>query len=254
MKFTLLGSGCSQGVPRAGGKWGKCDPLESKNERTRASLQVESEDTSIIIDVTPDFRWQTRRQNVDQIDGVLLTHFHYDHTNGMDDLRAYYTPDEKMKVYANKETLDDITPRFSFLFVEEKNSKFKSILDPVEIDPYSTFKIGDIEGSCFEQDHVTCKSLGYRFGDFAYSVDMADLNSRSIEALKGIDTWVVDCYCYDSDMTTHANLERIKSFVDIIKPRITYITVLSYNLDYATICNDLPPHIRPAYDGLVIER
>lgn len=254
MKFTLLGSGCSQGVPRAGGKWGKCDSSERKNERTRASLLVQSEETSLVVDVTPDFRLQTLRQNVEHIDGALLTHYHYDHTNGMDDLRSYYTPDQKIKVYAHEETFIDLVPRFTFLFVKGKNSKYKPILEPVELELYGDFKIGDIKGSCFAQDHVTCTSLGYRFGDFAYSVDMADLNKQSIEALKGIDTWVVDCNGYDSDAMTHANFERIKAFIDIIRPRITYITVLNYNHDYATLCAALPPHIRPAYDGLVIER
>src|SRR5690606_4462570 len=103
-------------------------------------------------------------------------------------------------------------------------------------------------------DHTTCTSLGFRFGKFAYSVDVAELSDQSLAKLKGIETWVVDASSYNKEtVMTHANLQRVKAWTDILKPKMTYITVLTTHMDYQTLCDELPPHIRPAYDGLEID-
>jgi phosphoribosyl 1,2-cyclic phosphate phosphodiesterase len=122
------------------------------------------------------------------------------------------------------------------------------------IDNYQKFRIGDIDVESFEQDHMTCASLGFRFGKIAYSVDIAELNEQSLEALEGVETWIVDAAGYQREaVLTHANIQRVKKWVERLKPKMTYLTVLSTHMDYKTLCDELPPHIRPAHDGLVID-
>ena len=116
------------------------------------------------------------------------------------------------------------------------------------------FPRGDIPVQSFEQDHGTCASLGFRFGAFTYSVDVMNLSEKSLAALKGVETWIVDGGGYQREVpTTHANLKRVFEWVEILKPKMTYLTVLTTYMDYKTLCEELPPHIRPAHDGMEIE-
>ena len=115
------------------------------------------------------------------------------------------------------------------------------------------FTIGDIPVQSFEQDHTTCLSLGFRFGDFAYSPDVKKLDARALDILKGVETWIVDGGGYQDNNPTHANIAEVAAWTEIVKPKMTYLTVLSKHMDYKTLCEELPPHIRPAYDGMVVE-
>lgn len=256
MKFTLLGSASSFGTPAAGNFWGTCDPSEPRNRRNRACLLAESATTRILIDATPDLRQQLNAFDVKNVDAVLLTHGHSDHINGVDDLRslALNNNGAPVQVYGDQETIAEVSRRWPYAFAAE-NPEYYSAFGKAHILPrYGTLQVGDIDIRIFEQDHVVMKSLGYRMGDFAYSVDMAYLNEDSLQALAGIKTWVVDGSGYKRDRTlTHATFKQIFEWVERLKPEMTYISVLTTHMDYKTLCDELPPHIRPAYDGLVIE-
>jgi phosphoribosyl 1,2-cyclic phosphate phosphodiesterase len=255
MKATVLGCGASLGTPAAGGFWGKCDPGEPRNHRSRAALLVQSETTNILVDVTVDLRSQLNRVNLKKIDGVLVSHSHSDHVNGVDDLKVIsYHSNRLIDIYGNAETLEEMERRWPYLFRTTADGIYIAFLKPVRIGNYQRFSIGDIEIESFEQDHATCASLGFRFGKLAYSVDMADLNEKSLETLAGVETWIVDCAAYQKEaVLTHANIQRVRKWVDILKPKMTYLTVLTTHMDYRTLCDELPPHIRPAYDGMVID-
>jgi len=255
MKITVLGCGSSLGTPAAGGFWGTCDPENPKNERSRASIMVQTEKTSLLIDASYDLRYQLNRVGLKDIDGLLISHAHSDHVNGIDDVRVLAYHNNKMiDVYSNRETLDEIERRWPYLFKSSSNGIYVQSFERREIENFGAFRIGDIDIETFEQDHTTCTSLGFRFGKFAYSVDVANLTQKSLEKLKGIETWIVDASSYNKEtVMTHANLKRVKEWVDILKPKMTYITVLTTHMDYQTLCDELPPHIRPAYDGLVID-
>lgn len=254
MKFTVMGSGASGGTPMAGGFWGRCDPNEPRNERTRASLLVETDEATIVIDTSYDLRQQLNKYKIQKIDAVFLTHQHADHTNGIDDLKAVaYHHARKIPVYANDYTASDIERRWSYLFEESSaGGIYKGFLEKNIVTPYVPFSVGDIDVLPFEQDHRTCMSLGFRFGDFAYSVDVFNLDEKALQALEGVDTWVVDAGGYMKEPIAHANIQNIISWTERLKPRVTYITALSTHMDYKTLCEELPPHIRPAYDGLEI--
>ena len=220
MKITILGCGASLGTPAAGGFWGKCDPAELKNHRTRASILVQSEKTNLLVDATVDVRTHLNRLNLKKIDGLLISHSHSDHVNGIDDLKVIsYHSNQLIDIYSNHETLEEMDRRWPYLFKP-----------------------------------TTCSSLGFRFGKFAYSVDVADLSEESLQTLEGIETWVVDAGSYQKDVIlTHANIQRVKKWTEILKPKMTYLTVLTTHMDYKTLCDELPPHIRPAYDGMLID-
>lgn len=255
MKMTVLGCGGSLGVPAAGGFWGTCDPANEKNHRTRASLLVQSAKTTLLVDTSYDLRQQLTAYNVKHLDGVLISHGHNDHVNGIDDLRPIaYHGSKMLDLYTNAETHDEIHRRWPYLYEPKFGGIYTQFLAKKEIQNYDRFTIGDIEVESFEQDHTTMLSLGFRFGDFAYSVDVADFNEKSLEALKGVETWIIDAGAYHKEsVSTHANLKRVFKWVERLKPKMTYLTVLTTHMDYKTLCDELPPHIRPAYDGMEID-
>jgi phosphoribosyl 1,2-cyclic phosphate phosphodiesterase len=243
------------GTPAGGGFWGKCDPAEPKNHRTRASILVQSEKTNLLIDATVDVRTHLNRLNLKKLDGLLVTHAHSDHVNGVDDLKAIsYHSNHLIDVYSHRETLDEMDRRWPYLFRPKADGIYVEFMRKNEVGYNQQFRVGDIDIATFEQDHRTCATLGFRFGKFAYSVDVAELSEEALKALEGVETWIVDSAAYQKEATlTHANLQRIKKWTDRLKPKMTYLTVLTTHMDYKTLCDELPPHIRPAYDGMVVD-
>lgn len=253
LTFTILGCGNSTGVPIPGNRWGDCDPKEPKNRRMRCSLMVQSPITTIIIDTGADFREQMNKHDVQYIDAVFYTHMHGDHTAGIDDLRAYkFIQKENIELYASPETLDSLRPRYNYIFEGGVSSCYPPLVNVNEIydDP---FTIDDIRVVPFQQDHGTCKSTGFRFGDTAYSVDIYDLDDRAIMALKGVKTWIVDAAGYHNENNkVHANLKTIYSLNEQIGAEKVILTSLSVNMDYQTLKKELPAGYEPAYDGMIV--
>ena len=255
MRVTILGSGGSLGVPAAGGFWGDCDPHNPKNERTRASLFVQSENTNILVDATADVRTQLNRLGkIDKLDGLILSHAHSDHISGMDDLRVLsYAGGGTLQMYANYETVEELKVRFDYIFQGGFGGLYKPFMTANVVD-YGPHRIGDIRMDLFEQDHTSCSTIGVRINDFAYSVDMAALDDKAQEKLKGVDTWVVDAGGYKREkVSTHATVDRIMYYAEKLGIRQTYLSVLTGAMDYNTLCRELPEHIRPAYDGMELE-
>ena len=245
------------GVPVAGDFWGDCDPNNPRNRRTKSSILLSSDTTDILVDTSVDVRQQLNDAKQKKIDAIFYTHEHSDHVNGMDDLRMYsYQSGKPIDFYTSQVTIDEITKRFSYVFDGGMDSAlYTPFLKPnvIEMEP---IKIGDIELDVFEQDHYSCKSLGFRTGDFAYCIDVVNMDERALNILKGVKTFVVDGCGYHKEksmLKSHANLEQIFEWIDIIKPEITYISDLTIAMDYDTLCKELPDNVRPAYDGLEIE-
>ena len=257
MKITVLGCGSSMGVPAAGGFWGVCDPAEPKNERTRSSILVQHRDTTVLVDASYDLRMHLNQHKVRDIDAVLLSHSHADHISGLDDLRAIAFHHKKIiPLYSDLETITELHQRMPYQFVTDETGIYSQFVEGRVIPQSGHLTIGDIRVDVFKQDHGTCSSLGFRFGEIAYSVDMLDLDDTALEALKGVKVWIVDGGGYhapDEKLTTHANFRRVREWVDYLKPDMTYVTVLTSKMDYKTLCDELPPHIRPCYDGMEID-
>ncbi len=254
LKITIMGSASSFGTPAAGGFWGDCDPAEPKNTRLRASILVQSATTNLIVDTSYDLRQQLTTHKVQKLDGVLISHAHSDHINGLDELRVIsYHNNRLVDLYSNEETIFKMRQLWVHPFEDTFDGLYKAFTNPQVIEAGKPFTVGDLEILPFNQDHGTCTSLGFRFGKFAYSIDVLRLDEMALKMLEGIDVWVVDAGAYKKEAQTHATVEQVMTWIERIKPKMTYLTDLSTRMDYKTLCGELPPHVRPAYDGLVID-
>ena len=259
MKVTILGSGGSTGVPGVGLGWGKCDPHNPKNRRTRPSILVEDDQTTVLVDTSPDLREQLLRHEIEHLDGVLLTHTHADHVHGIDDIRGI---NRAMKapidLYDHQTSMDDVEARFGYVLDPmppkpdgTPPSYFRPVLTPHVIAPDHTFSIGSIPIQAMDQDHGFSRTLGFRFGDIAYSTDVKDMPEASFEALAGVGTWILGAPI-TFDHPTHISVSTALEWIERINPKRAIITHLGLALDYETLRKDLPDRVEPAYDGMMI--
>jgi len=256
MRVTMLGSGSSSGVPEIGCPCKVCTSDNPKNARTRVSLYLEVSGACFLIDSSPDLRIQALRHDIQRVDAVLYTHDHADHTNGLDDLRAFNKlSNEAVQIYGNRETLESIQRRFPYPFIP-KLDKFwyrpSLITNELGNAPIDRTTIAGVSVTTFQQIHGKVKTLGYRIGDFAYSTDCNELPETAFEALAGTEVWVVDCLRY-AESYTHSNLKLTLSWIERVKPRLAIFTHMAHDFDYETLSRELPAGVVPGYDGLVIE-
>lgn len=256
IKLTILGCGGSMGVPLVGGVWRQCDPNEPKNNRMRPSVWVKSETTSIVIDTGPDFRAQTIKHGIEQVDAIFYTHAHSDHVNGIDDVRPYtFRTKKQLPAYMNKATYEELLRRFRHIFVETDPLYPVLVSTTVwtEDDFYKEQALGDIPFTVFQQQHGNIESLGFRFGKVGYSTDMTNLGADAVEALRGIDVWVVDGGAgLNADISVHASYQRVIDLNKKIGAKQVYFTHLTAGQDYQTLIRELPAGYAPAFDGLVL--
>ncbi|MCK5547284.1 MAG: MBL fold metallo-hydrolase, partial [Rhodospirillaceae bacterium] len=177
MKITVLGCGSSSGTPSVEWGWGKCDPENPKNNRLRPSILVEDSGKSVLVDTSPDLRRQLLDFNIKSLDGVLLTHAHSDHLHGIDDIRAINRLiNGPLTLFSSKETLETVAQRFAYVFEplsEGAAFYYKATLEGQAVAPGNSFNVGGITSGInvmpIGQDHGFMDTLGFRFGDFAYS-------------------------------------------------------------------------------------
>jgi phosphoribosyl 1,2-cyclic phosphate phosphodiesterase len=255
MKVTILGCGSSGGAPLIGNVFGSgVDPNEPRNHRLRPSILIEDGETTLLVDTSPDVRTQLLKCNLKQLAAVLYTHDHADHTHGIDDLRSINWLTEKtLDIYADAETMNEIKRKFAYIFNNKNSSapySYKPSLTPHIIE--GPMQFGKLTVIPFKQDHGFIKSLGFRIGDFAYSTDVKELDEAAFDILKGIKIWVVDAM-RERPHPSHSHLEQTLGWIERVKPERAFLTHLSHEVDYNKWCGMLPPHIRPAHDGLIIE-
>lgn len=259
MRFTILGCGSSGGVPRLGGDWGDCDPMNPKNRRRRCSMLIErfqgDATTRVLIDTSPDMRDQLLSAGVGTLDGVVYTHAHADHVHGIDDLRqVVFNLRHRLAVWADSPTQDALLSRFAYAFVQPEGSPYPPILDLRTIDgPFEvTGAAGPISLQPFEVDHGSMAALGFRVGGLAYLPDVVAIPDAAWAHLQGLDCWVLDAL-RRKPHPTHAHLALSLEWIAQARPAQAIITNMHLDMDHATLEAELPPHIRPAYDGMVIE-
>lgn len=250
MKVIILGCGTASGTPRIGDDWGNCDPEEPRNRRMRASILVETQGKNILIDTSPDLRAQALDNRITDIDGVLFTHAHADHSSGIDDLRFFAQRKEQgatIPVHAARDTLGTLQMRFGYLFSQGPDRFYSPVLSARVIE--GPFDIAGVPVVPFEQGHGNISTLGFRFGDFAYSTDVVELSEKAFSSLEGVAVWVVDCLQVEKH-PTHAHLELVLSWISRIRPKRAILTHLSPSLDYSRLTKSVPPGVEVAYDGL----
>ena len=260
LEFTILGCGSSGGVPRADGNWGACDPDEPKNRRTRCSLMVRrlggadpTQQTGVLIDTSPDLVRQTSGAGLRRLDAVLLTHDHADQVHGIDDIRAFAIRQRAVvPVWMDATTEETVHRRFGYIFDGEGG--YPAIAMPRRLPPHGDrWRIegpsGEVPIVTFDQQHGSIRSIGYRFGDVAYSSDVDGLTEEAFEALDGVSVWIVDAL-RETPHPSHAHLERTLEWIERVAPARAILTNLHVDMDYAALAAKLPPGVEPAYDGL----
>lgn len=253
MKVTILGCGSSSGVPFINGFWGNCDPSNPKNKRLRASVCVHHNNKNILIDCSPDVRFQLLQNGIKDIDAVLFTHAHADHCHGLNDLGLISRFKKKeIPLYGDKKTMDQIQHAFGYAFPQEADEGFYRHFVTANIIDDSPFELEGLKIHHFEQDHGVTTSRTFRIGKFAYSTDVKTLTKDQLDNLKGLDVWVVDCL-REAPHLTHSHLEQTLEWIEYVKPKRAILTHLSIELDYDDLMKKLPASVEPAYDGLVFD-
>lgn len=262
LRLTILGCGSSPGVPRITGDWGECDPENPKNRRMRASALVErisanGSRTTVVIDTGPDFRSQMLMANVKNIDAVLYTHPHADHIHGIDDLRGYVLEQRRLiDIYADQRTMNRLREAFGYCFETPLGSSYPPILWARTIEHDKPIVVeGEGGALTFEplpQIHGDIISLGFRIGDLAYCPDVSDFSEATVKRLQGLDTLIVDALQYRTH-PSHFSLGQALEWIETLAPAKAFLTHMHVPLDYATVLAETPPHVEPAYDGMVVE-
>ena len=256
LTFTILGCGSSMGVPRVALGWGDCDPSNPKNRRRRCALLVERRGdagvTRVLVDCGPDIREQLLEAKVDWVDAVLITHEHADHTHGLDDLRPMFVHKRReVDVWLDEPTSRAMHARFGYCFMTPPGSQYPPIAKERRLVQGQAVTIpgqgGPIEVLPILQDHGDILSLGFRFGNVAYSTDLKSLPPESIQALAGLDVWIVDAL-RKAPHPSHFNLEESLDWIGRISPKRAILTDMHTDLDFDALSAKLPPNIEPAFD------
>ncbi len=256
LTFTILGCGSSGGVPRVGQGWGACDPANPRNRRRRCSLLVRRTGpdgvTTVLIDTSPDLREQLLDADVTNIDAVLFTHSHADHTHGIDDVRPLVIHHRKrLTAYIDEETSKALHARFGYCFETPAGSSYPPIIIERRFHEGREIVVdgagGSISALPFRMHHGDIDAFGFRFGDVAYSSDVSAFPKNSLEHLRNLDVWILDAL-RDLPHPTHFTVEEALAEIAALKPRRAILTNLHTDLDYAELAARLPENVEPAYD------
>ena len=251
-KLTFLGTGTSQGVPMIGCGCGVCKSEDHRDKRLRASVLVEYEGLTILIDAGPDFRQQMLAAGVTHLDAILLTHNHKDHTGGLDDVRAFnYLEKQATQIYCEKYVEDALKMEYSYAFAEHKYPGAPEW--NVHIIDEKPFCINGVEIIPIRGKHYKLPVLGFRFGNIAYCTDMNHIEEGEFAKLQGLEHFAINCVrrgCHIS----HYSLEEALDVAERVGAKHSWLTHLSHQLPcHSELAAELPEGVCPAYDGLTIE-
>ena len=247
----MLGSGTSTGVPRIGNDWGDCDPAEPRNRRSRVAIVVEGDDGArLLVDTPPDLRSQLLATEIGRIDGVLWTHDHADHTHGIDDLRPLRMGrGAPLPAYASDETVRRLRMRFGYVFAGQFGYPTICHIDNLE----RVRLVAGIGVTHCEMPHGPARSTAFRFDQggksIGYATDFSEVTEGMVALFDRIDVLVVDALRRNPH-PTHAHLAMALDLVTRSRAGHAILTHLDKSMDYRTLCDELPAHVEPGYDGL----
>lgn len=229
-----------------------CTSLDKRDNRLRSSILVQSATTTIVVDSTPDFRYQMLRAKVKHLDAIIFTHPHKDHIAGLDDVRAYnFFSHKAMNIYANEMTQMAIIREFPYAFAESKYPGVPDIqIHAIDLEPFS---VGDIDIIPILVWHMQMPVLGFRFGNFTYITDANRIDLAEQEKIKGSEYIVLNALRHEKHIS-HFTLGEAVSMVESLNVPIAYFTHISHQLGlHAVINQELPAGMQLAYDGLIVE-
>ena len=246
MKVRILGCGGSFGSPLAWQRNGNIDIDNPNNHRTRSSVLINVNNQNILIDTSPDLRAQLYSARCTNIDAVLFTHEHSDHTAGLPDMRAMSLINKKIiPAYFPLEIKENVINSFKNIF--EGINDYKPFMSVKNIN--NEFYIGDTLVETFKHNHGQIDAQTYRINNFAYSTDLKKFYDNDIDKLKDLDLWVVGLLRYD-EHPSHAGFEQIIDYIKYIKPKKTIFTHMTALLDEEELIKKCPINVTPGFDGM----
>lgn len=248
MKLTFLGTGTSCGVPVIGCQCKVCQSADPKDKRTRSSALVETDNTRILIDCGPDFRQQILPQPFRKIDGILITHSHYDHMGGMDDIRPY-CQFGAINVYADTIAKQSMLQMLPYCFAENRYPGVPAI-GLHEIFPHQPLQIGDLEIMPIQVMHGKLPILGFRIGKLTYITDMKTIDDGELKYLEGTELLVVNALRFDKPHHSHQLMNDAIAFAQKVGAKRTLIIHVCHDVGlHEEVNKRLPEGIDLAYDG-----
>lgn len=228
-----------------------CTSSNPKDKRLRSSIMLQTNETTLVVDTTPDFRYQMLRLGVKKMDAILFTHPHKDHMAGLDDVRAFnFIQQKPMDIYANYLTEEALRRDFYYAFSDTKYPGVPEInLNTITRD---AFVIKELRIQPILVWHLKMPVFGFRFGDFTYITDANKIDEEEKEKIKGSHTLVVNALRKKSHIS-HYTLDEAVALVQELEVPNAYFTHISHQLGlHDAIENELPAGIHLGYDGLVL--
>lgn len=252
MRLTFLGTGGSFGTPVIGCQCAVCKSGDPKDRRLRSSALVETATTRLLIDCGPDFRQQALNVPFRKIDGVLLTHSHYDHVGGIDDLRPFCKFGD-IDIYADKLTAANLRRSIPYCFDKEKYPGVPNI-NLIEAEAHKPMRIGDIDIMPIEVMHDRLPILGYRFGRLAYITDMKTIDDGELGYLEGVEVLVVNALRFERPHHSHQLVDDAIRFARRVGARRTCLMHSCHNIGlHGEVNRRLPDGFEMAFDGQIID-
>ena len=252
MIVTFLGTGTSQGVPVIACNCEVCSSLDFRDKRLRTSIHIADEDLSLVIDSGPDFRQQMLQRRNYQLDALIFTHEHKDHTAGMDDVRAFnFKQQIDMPVYGHQRVIDQLKQEFSYIFLNRNYPGIPRIKTfSITNEP---FWIKSLKIIPIEVWHYKLPVFGFRVKDFTYITDANYISPEEIEKIRGSKVLVLNALQQEEHIS-HFNLSQAVALINEINPEKAYITHMSHRMGlHREVSKELPDNIQLAYDGLKVK-
>jgi phosphoribosyl 1,2-cyclic phosphate phosphodiesterase len=256
VRLTFLGTGTSFGVPQIGCGCAVCRSDDPRDRRSRSGALLQAGGASILIDTPPELRLQLVAAGESQVDAVLYTHGHADHINGIDDLRMFSVRQRgPLPLYGPPETLERLRMSFDYIFndsVRPYAGTSKPCLELRPLEPGRPVDVAGVEVLPLAFRHGHMRVYGYRFGPLAYVTDVKAVPPEERAQLRGLRVLVLNALWWRPHPTHLSIAEAVETARDLGAEE-TYLTHLTHETGHAELEGQLPPGIRPAYDGLTVE-
>jgi phosphoribosyl 1,2-cyclic phosphate phosphodiesterase len=252
LQVSFLGTGTSSGVPMIGCDCAVCQSQDPRDKRLRSSVLISSAETSLVVDTTPDFRYQMLRTNTRKLDAVLFTHPHKDHIAGLDDIRAFnFFSGKSMDIFAGSLTEEALRRDFYYAF---SDSRYPGVPE-LNLHTIGTeaFMVGDIPVLPMEVWHMRMPVTGFRFGNFTYITDANRIEEDQRRLIRGSEILVLNALRKEKHIS-HFSLDEAVRVVEDLQVGKAYFTHISHQLgQHQEIEAELPDNMHLAYDGLQLE-
>lgn len=252
MRVHILGSGTSTGVPVIGCECEVCTSSDARNQRTRASIAIEVQGKTFLVDTSPELRLQVLRANIKSIDAVLYTHLHADHAHGFDDLRAFWFKSRAtLPLYLFPEYIEELKSRFSYAF---EDTGYRGAIPQVDLLPIECpFEIAGIKVEPVRLPHGSVETCAFKIGRFLYATDFKRFSEDQEQKLMGHIDVMLASGIHFGEHRTHSVIPETLGLFKRLQVKRGIISHLAHEVEYRRDSALMPPGVELAYDGMVID-